>query len=233
LISNILLRIDYNYSPILDRFKADNADTVFTAIEMTDSPASPNYSTPKTIAINIANLAKAKGIRIFGENALAIANNVQAYQNSAEILFNYNFAGFTLLRLANIVNSDGSAVVNGSVNELATFSDLIALKPISITFTVNNAPAVGANEAIYVVGDRRELGMWDPYYYATKMTKISGTNNWTVTVYLGLSRSYNFKMIKKAGDGAGSSNIVWENGGNKNYVTWLLGPDNSTTNWQY
>ncbi len=223
----------YNYSTILDRFKADNADAVFTAIELNDARGYPNYSTPKTIAINVATLAKAKGIKIYGENALAIANNVAAYQNSAELLFNYSFAGFTLLRLSNIVNSNGSAVVNSGVNELTTFADLIALKPITITFTVNNAPAVGAGEAIYVVGERREMGMWDPYYYATPMTRISGTNNWTVSVYLGLNRSYNFKMIKKAGSGGGSSNIVWENGANKNYYTWLPGPDNSSTNWQY
>jgi hypothetical protein len=217
----------YNYSTLLDRFKADNTDLVFTAIELSDSPAGPNFSLPKTNAITIANLATAKVIKIYGENALPIQNNNAAYQTTAEILFNYGFSGFTLLRLQYIVNSNGTAT-----SEMGSFSNILALKPISITFQVNNAPAVGANDAIWLVGERQELGAWDPYYYPTRMNKIAGTNNWTVTVYLGLGRSYNFKMIKKTGTGGGSTNIQWENGANKNYVTWN-GTNFSNTNWQY
>jgi beta-amylase len=216
----------YNYDTIVQKFKDTNTELTFTCLEMTDNNSYPEYSAARTLVINVANLSKAKGVKVFGENALAIAGDVSKYQNSAQMLFNYGFSGFTLLRLANIVNGSGGAVINNGINELDAFRDLIALRPISITFTINNVATVAGDE-VYVVGDRRELGMWDPYYYATKMNRISGTNNWTVSVYLGLNRSYNFKMVKKNGN-----TIIWEGGANKNYYTWLPGPNSSVTNWQ-
>jgi hypothetical protein len=239
----------YNYDTIVQNFANtsthSNADLDFTALEKVDENQVVNgsyeYSGARSLVIQVANDAKAHAVKIYGENALAIVNNTSLYDNVAQMLFNYGgenpsagkigFAGFFLLRLANIVNSDGSAVVNGSVNELASFADKIALKPIAFTFTVNNAPAVTSGRAVYLVGDRNELGIWDPYYYPTKMTQVSGTNNWTVTIYLGLSRTYNFKFIEKTGDGGSSTNIVWEGGSNHNYTTWN-GTNSYNANWQ-
>ncbi|EHI98186.1 Beta-amylase [Clostridium sp. DL-VIII] len=71
----------YNYSTLLDQFKESDVDLTFTCLEMDDSNAntSPYYSAPKTLVKNIASLASSKGINHFGENALPISNNNQAY----------------------------------------------------------------------------------------------------------------------------------------------------------
>lgn len=126
----------YNYSTLLDQIKKSDLDLTFTCLEMDDSKAntSPYYSAPKTLVENVASLANSKGISHFGENALAITNNNQAYQNIAEILFNYNFSGFTLLRLGDIIDDNGKAT-----SELNTFINTLAVKPAHVIFTVNNA----------------------------------------------------------------------------------------------
>lgn len=236
----------YNYSAIVQKF-ADttdhiNANLVFTALEKTDENSYINgmyeYSGARSLVIQIANLTKQYNVPIFGENALAIIDNNSLYANVAQMLFNYggangqpSFAGFTLLRINNIVNSDGSAVVDSDGNnELSNFVNYIVLKPVAFTFEVNNAPAVTSGRAVYLVGDRAEIGLWDSYNYAIPMTQISGTNNWKVTIYLGLPRTYNFKFIEKTGTGGGSTNIVWEGGSNHNYTTWN-GTNSYNANW--
>lgn len=115
----------YNYSTLLDQFKESDLDLTFTCLEMDDSNAntSPYYSAPKTLVKNVASLANSKGIDHYGENALSISNNNQAYENIAEILFNYNFSGFTLLRLGNIIDDNGNAT-----SELVPFTNTLVIK---------------------------------------------------------------------------------------------------------
>ncbi|MCX8132178.1 MAG: family 14 glycosylhydrolase [Clostridia bacterium] len=196
----------YNYSTILDQFKTSNLDLTFTCLEMTDSNTSPNYSMPKTLVIQVANLAKSKGIKINGENALAISNNPTAYQNCAEMAFNYNFSGFTLLRLANIVSSNGTAT-----SEMAPFKDALVLKPVPVTFTINNANAA-TGQTVYVSGSRWELGKWTTGTYPLQLTK-NASGQWVGTCYLGAGVTYEFKGIKKS-----STGVVWEGGNNKVYT---------------
>lgn len=198
----------YDYSTLLDQFKTSNIDLTFTCLEMDDANAyaSPYYSAPKSLVINVANLARNKGIKHNGENALAISNDNQKYQNVAEMLFNYNFSGFTLLRLDNIVTSNGSPT-----SEMSPFKDAIAMKPVPVTFTVNNAnTSYGQN--VYVTGSRWELGKWDTAYYPAKLSYING--QWQGTFYIGEGRYYEFKAIKKDGSG----NVIWEGGANKAYT---------------
>lgn len=210
----------YNYSTLLDQFKASDVDLTFTCLEMDDSNAytSPYYSAPKSLVINVANLASSKGIRHFGENALAISNNNQAYQNVAEMLFNYKFSGFTLLRLGNVVNSNGTGT-----SELAPFADTLAMKPAPVTFTVNNAnTSYGQN--VYVTGSRWELSNWTTGVYPLSLTYSNGS--WTGTTYLGEGRNYQFKGIKKDSSG----NVTWEGGNNKSY-TVPTGGGSYTWSW--
>ena len=198
----------YDYSTLLDQFKASDVDLTFTCLEMDDSNAniSPYYSAPKTLVAKVANLANSKGIRHFGENALSISNNNQAYQNIAEMLFNYNFSGFTLLRLSNVTNNDGSAT-----SEMAPFANTLSLKPVPVTFTVNNAnTSYGQN--IYVSGSRWELSNWTTGSYVSPLNYNNG--NWTGTTYLGEGRTYQFKAIKKDNSG----NVSWQSGDNKSYT---------------
>ncbi len=210
----------YNYSTLLDQLKASNLDLTFTCLEMDDSKAysSPEYSAPKTLVIQIANLAKQKGIKLNGENALAIANDGQKYQNIAEMLFNYDFVGFTLLRLANIVNQDGTPT-----SEMPWFQDAIVMKPVPVTFTVNNANTV-TGQSVYVTGSRWELGKWDTAYYPPKLSYANGT--WTGTIYIGANRTYEFKAIKKNGSGQ----VIWEGGANQ---TWTVPTTGGTYTWNW
>lgn len=198
----------YDYNTLLDQFKASDVDLTFTCLEMDDSNAniSPYYSAPKTLVAKVANLANSKGIRHFGENALSISNNNQAYQNIAEMLFNYNFSGFTLLRLSNVTNNDGSAT-----SEMAPFANALSMKPVPVTFTVNNAnTSYGQN--IYVSGSRWELSNWTTGSYVSPLNYNNG--NWTGTTYLGEGRTYQFKAIKKDNSG----NVSWQSGDNKSYT---------------
>lgn len=210
----------YNYSTLLDQFKTSNLDLTFTCLEMDDSNAYvyPYYSAPKSLVINVANLATSKGIKHFGENALAISNNYQAYQNTAEMLFNYNFSGFTLLRFANLVNGDGSAT-----SEMAPFADTLVMKPVPVTFTVNNV-SLGSGENLYLTGSRWELANWTTGFYPSQLNYSSGSH--TETTYLGEGRNYQFKAIKKDGSG----NVIWEGGNNKSY-TVPIGGGSYTWSW--
>lgn len=210
----------YNYSTLLDQFKTSNLDLTFTCLEMDDSQAntSPYYSAPKSLVINIANLATAKGIKHFGENALPIINNSQAYQNTAEMLFNYKFSGFTLLRLANVVNSNGTAT-----SELAPFADTLVMKPVPVTFTVNNV-TLNSGQSLYLTGSRWEMANWTTGLYPSNLTYSNGS--YKVTTYLGEGRSYQFKTIKKDASG----NVIWQGGNNQNY-TVPVGGGSYTFSW--
>lgn len=210
----------YDYSTLLDQFKKSDIDLTFTCLEMDDSNAntSPYYSAPKTLVKNVANLANIKGINHFGENALSISNNNQAYQNIAEMLFNYNFSGFTLLRINNLIDNKGNAT-----SELTPFSDTLAMKPVPVKFTVSNANTTyGQN--VYVTGTRWEMSNWTIGSYATPLSYDKG--NWIGSTYLGEGRTYQFKAIKKDGSG----NISWQNGTN-NYYTVPSGGGSYTWNW--
>ena len=198
----------YNYNTLLDQFKASDIDLTFTCLEMDDSKSNTNpyYSAPESLVENVATIANSKGISHFGENALAISNNSEAYNNIAKMLFNYNFSGFTLLRLSNIENNNGAAT-----SEMSPFVNSIVMKPVPVNFKVNNANTIyGQN--VYVTGDRWELGGWDIGTYPKALNYSNGS--WTETIYLGEGRTYNFKGIKKDN----SYNTVWEGGENHCYT---------------
>jgi beta-amylase len=201
----------YNYSTLLDAFKSANLDLTFTCLEMTDSQAytSPYYSAPKSLVTQVASLAQQKGIRINGENALSIGDASQ-YQNVTEMLFNYNFVGFTLLRMSSLVNADGS-----KTGLMDAFRDSIAMTPVAVTFIVKNAPTV-SGDAVYITGSRHEMGNWTTGSYPLKLTYNSTTADWRGTAYIGASRYYEFKAIIKGSNGALKS---WEPGSNNTLTT--------------
>ncbi|SFD14118.1 family 14 glycosylhydrolase [Clostridium uliginosum] len=198
----------YNYNTLLDQFKASDIDLTFTCLEMDDSNAytKPNYSAPKSLVINVANLAKSKGIKIFGENALTISNNNQSYQNCAEMLYNYDFSGFTLLRFGDLLKSD-----DPTNSELNSFADILVKKPVPVTFTLNNVN-VKDGEKIYIVGNGWEMANWTTGLYPSQLTYKGGKA--TATVYLAEGRNYEFKAIKKDASG----NVTWESGNNQSYT---------------
>lgn len=210
----------YNYSTLLDQFKKSNVDLTFTCLEMDDSNAytSPFYSAPKSLVMNVANLATKKGIKHFGENALPISNNNQAYQNAGEMLFNYNFSGFTLLRFANVVNSNGTAT-----SEMAPFASTLVMKPVPVNFTVNNVNP-GSDQNVYLSGSRWEMSNWTTGVYPLQLTNSNG--RYTGTTYLGEGRTYQFKAIMKNSSG----NVTWQGGNNQSY-TVPTGGGSYTWSW--
>lgn len=208
----------YDYSTLLDQFKISDLDLTFTCLEMDDSGTSPNYSMAQTLVKNVATLATNKGIKHFGENALAISNNASAYQNCAKMLFNYNFSGFTLLRLSNIVNSNGTAT-----SEMSTFKSVLIKTPVPVKFTVTNAnTSYGTN--VYITGNAWELGNWTTGEYAFPLSYSNG--NWVGTAYLSQGTTYEFKAIKVDSSG----NVTWESGSNKSYTVPAGG---GSYNWSF
>ncbi|CAN7753374.1 family 14 glycosylhydrolase [Paenibacillus sp. LjRoot56] len=99
----------YNYTTLIQKFKDNNLDLTFTALEMNDDGSAPAYSKPSTLVDNVSSIANNLGVRLNGENALPTGN----FQKIEEKIMSWGYNGFTLLRLANLVNSDGSA--NGNM----------------------------------------------------------------------------------------------------------------------
>ncbi|AEI40015.1 family 14 glycosylhydrolase [Paenibacillus mucilaginosus] len=211
----------YNYSTLLDAFKSANLDLTFTCLEMTDAQANtaPYYSAPKSLVIQVSNLANQKGIRLNGENALAIGDAGQ-YQNVAEMLFNYNFSGFTLLRMSSLVNASGTAT-----SLMSSFRDALAMTPTAVTFVVKGAPTA-SGDTVYVTGSRWEMGNWTTGVYPLKLTYNSTTADWRGTAYIGSGRNYEFKAIVKNSAGA----VTWEPGSN-NTLTVPSAASTYTITW--
>ncbi|KAG9103993.1 hypothetical protein FRC07_009874, partial [Ceratobasidium sp. 392] len=64
----------------------------------------------------------------------------------------------------------------------------------------------------YVVGQLGELGIWD----TNKAVQLTGTRpNWSVTIQLPTSSTFEFKFIRKAADGT----VTWESDPNSRYST--------------
>lgn len=182
----------YNdYNALLDAFKTAKLDITFTCLEMTDSGNYPEYSMPKTLVRQVAGIANAKGVVLNGENALTIGSEDQ-YKKAAEMAFNYNFAGFTLLRFYDVINND---------TLMGQFKNTLGVTPVAQTVVVKNAPTA-LGETVYIVGDRAELGQWDKSIYPIKLTYNSSTADWRGTVYFPASQNVQFKAIVKRADGS-------------------------------
>lgn len=98
----------YDYSTLLDQFKASDLALTFTCLEMSDAGTGGAYSMGQSLVKEVSALANEKGIPLSGENALAISNNTQAYLNVAEMLTKYHYVSFSLLRINNLVYSKGT-----------------------------------------------------------------------------------------------------------------------------
>lgn len=203
----------YNdYNQILQKFKDKNADLTFTCLEMQNNYSSPEYSYAKDLVIKVADIAKNKGVNIFGENALAFSGDTTKYEQIAEHLFNRNFKGYTHLRMDTFVNSTG-----GATSDMALFKSRIVLQPKAVTFTVSGVP-ISSGDTVYVSGancsgctDAKgwELGWWQSVTpYMVQMTSTGTAGQYRVTIYLHNNRNYEFKAVKKSSSGA----ITWEGG---------------------
>jgi len=196
----------FDYEKLIDQFRESNISLTFTCLEMDDSKAdtSPEYSLAKSLVIQVARIAHDKGVKIYGENAL-IMNSFTKYSNVAELLFNYNFSGFTLMRMGAILDQNGEAK-----EAMDWFRQTIMIRPVKVVFTVKALLDVDG-EMIYLIGDKWELGGWQPQQYAIPLKRDDDA--WRTTLYLGANKSYEFKALKKDKNG----NICIEEGGNRRY----------------
>lgn len=200
-----------NYSTLLDSFKTAKLDLTFTCLEMDDSGASPAYSMPKTLVAQVANLANTKGIVLNGENALTIGDE-SGYNKSAEMAFNYNFRGFTLLRYYDVIHNNAL---------MDRYRDILGVKPVAHTVIVKGVPTI-SGDVVHLVGNRAELGQWNTDY-SIKLTYNSTYGDWRGTVYFPASRYVEFKALIKSSTGAVKS---WESGSNN---IWNTVPTTTTT----
>ncbi|WP_046174754.1 family 14 glycosylhydrolase [Domibacillus indicus] len=199
----------FNYERLLDKVKEADLALTFTCLEMDDANAhiAPYYSAPKTLVAQIATLANERGISLNGENALAMINNEWGFNNSAEMAFNYGFDGFTLLRMNYLFDEAGNPT-----NEFKMMVDKLALIQMPVQMNAANVPKEA--ERVYVIGDRGEIGRWNPDAYRYKlMKKADGT--WSGTFNLAAGRSYSFKFLYETASGK----RVWQDGENNSYIT--------------
>jgi beta-amylase len=210
----------YDYNSLLDQFKASNIDLTFTCLEQDDSKAyiSPDYSAPKSLVMTVATLANSKGIKHFGENANSITAEVK-YQNCAEMLFNYKFSGFSLLRIGDVVNEDGSKTGN-----MDHFKKILVKEPVAVNFTVNGANTK-PGQNLFLTGNRWEFANWTTEGYAFPLRYSGG--QWKGTMYLDANSTYEFKALKKDENWK----INWEGGNNKTY-TVPAGGGSYTWTWR-
>ncbi|MGV2364878.1 MAG UNVERIFIED_CONTAM: family 14 glycosylhydrolase, partial [Paenibacillus polymyxa] len=111
----------YDYNRLIQKFKDADLDLTFTCLEMSDSGTAPNYSLPSTLVDTVSSIANAKGVRLNGENALPTGGS--GFQKIEEKITKFGYHGFTLLRISNLVNNDGSPI-----GELSGFKQYIISK---------------------------------------------------------------------------------------------------------
>ncbi|WP_311080644.1 family 14 glycosylhydrolase [Paenibacillus polymyxa] len=111
----------YDYNRLIQKFKDADLDLTFTCLEMSDSGTAPNYSLPSTLVDTVSSIANAKGVRLNGENALPTGGS--GFQKIEEKITKFGYHGFTLLRIKNLVNNDGSPT-----DELSGFKQYIISK---------------------------------------------------------------------------------------------------------
>lgn len=210
----------YNYSQLLNQFKKSNMALTFTCLEMgdQDAHAAPYYSAPKTLVAQIAELANEKGISLNGENALPVINNEAGFDNIAEMVFNYDFDGFTFLRMSYLFDDKGNPTA-----ELRMLANKLEGRSIPVTFTVENVPAT---QGVFLIGDRGEIGRWNPVDYEYKLTQ-NKKGSWRGTFRLAADRNYQFKFVMKDENGK----ITWQQGPNKSIKTPVTGKGTYSSSW--
>ncbi len=112
-----------------------------------------------------------------------------------------------------VVTSDGRVNIsvlpqNNKIYTLKTQGEVNVSNFVDMTFTVRNATTTWG-ENIYLVGNCKELGNWNPDL-AVGPGSCTNYPNWEVKVKLPKNKDIEFKAIKKDGSG----HVVWESGSN-------------------
>ncbi|MGF7047717.1 glycosidase/chitodextrinase [Paenibacillus sp. DS2015] len=191
----------YDYNTLIQKFKDSNLDLTFTALEMNNDGSSPAYSMPSTLVDTVSSIANSKGVRLNGENALPTGN----FQKVQEKITQWKYNGFTLLRLANLVNSNGSAtgdmagfkqyVISHTKDDVDTTAPSIPTNLVSTgkTSTSISLGWTASSDAVGVTG----------YEIWRNGTKV-GTSAATSYTNTGLTANTAYSYTVKAYDAAGN-----------------------------
>nr|WP_269863716.1 family 14 glycosylhydrolase [Paenibacillus caseinilyticus] len=192
----------YDYNRLVQKFKETDLDLTFTALEMHDSGTSPQYSQPSTLVDTISSTANSKGVRLNGENALPTGD----FQKIEQQITKWNYNGFTLLRLGNLVNSDGSA--SGNMSGFKQFVISHAKKPVdditppSVPTNLAASGVTGSSATLNWTASTDAVGVtgYEIWRDGAKIA-TSATNSYTNT---GLTADSTYSYAVKAYDAAGN-----------------------------
>lgn len=117
---------------------------------------------------------------------------------------------------------------SGTSNEYQVLSQ--SGKPIPVQFTVENLPAIGAGESVYLTGNVTELGKWSTSRdkAAGPLPRVPNTSRGVIVADLPAGARVEYKFVKVAANGA----VIWEGGANHSYTVPTEGTGATTLSWQ-
>lgn len=103
-----------SYDVLLSLIRVLGATATFTCMEMTDRGDGypESYSEPRSLVGEIAELAQFLDLPLNGENALSMDGNVAGYENLEKVFRELELHGFTLLRMGDLVDAEGTPTPN-------------------------------------------------------------------------------------------------------------------------
>ncbi|USB33179.1 family 14 glycosylhydrolase [Paenibacillus sp. YPG26] len=183
----------YDYSRLLDLYQEKGVDLTFTMLEMTNEGNKPkdgepeNYSRPQDLIAKVSELAREKGIALEGENALPVGN-AEGFKTIYDVVNDYNYGIFTLLRLQNVVKADGTPT--NLLDPFVTTLRLGELPQQRVTINIYD-PQKDPNAKVSLVGNTGAMGNWNPT--AGAAMKYLGDGHWQTTLNLTATATYEFK----------------------------------------
>ncbi|WP_185897243.1 family 14 glycosylhydrolase [Paenibacillus zeisoli] len=202
----------YNYSRLLDLYKANNVDLTFTMLEMTNQAngngEAPNYSKPQTLIDEVSQMAVDKGIKLEGENALPVGN-AEDYQTIYNVVKKYNYDIFTLLRMQDVVQANGQPTK--LLDPFVTTLTLGQLPQQHVSMNIYDPEADPVNAKVFIVGNSNSIGSWNPDNAVP--AEYQGNGYWQVNIDLKATSTYEFKAIRKDTSNAtiwgADPNLTW------------------------
>jgi hypothetical protein len=149
-----------DYSKFMSIFSSAQVELTFTCMEMNNNDFYPYFSQPQDLVKKILALAADRGIRVNGENALAISNNSGAYSQIRNIFEKSSLRGFTLLRLGQIFSADGKP--NGEFQAYRNQVVRSRQQQFLVRTHLNTAEVVARGFEIRIIGTTLNLGDYDP-----------------------------------------------------------------------
>jgi beta-amylase len=180
-----------DYSKFMTLFSNAGAELTFTCMEMYNKDSFPHFSKPQELVKEVLTLASLSGVRVNGENALAISNNSAAYKQIRQVFEKSSLQGFTLLRLGQIIGPDGEATP-----ELQAYSHQVVrsrTQQFLVRTHLSAAEIMAMGYEIRIVGTALNLGNGNPE--KGLILNPAGQGDWTGSVVLPHPEGVNFDVV--------------------------------------